>query len=285
MGINREAATQLVSWVFPMMCAWFFLGAVIVFLYHLSLYTFDAEFRLGRERTLDLAVSVLRGLLYFVAWPAIFYFDRTALSRIRLYLRYLSPRLRATDPDVIDALKERDYRVWARTTYLARADLEDRRARELKTREQRNRRRVSLHEDSPLLDRYWLLLGIGTHWMGVEEMVRTASDYLLPEEVEDGVRRELAVRHQRRCPRCGESLAAGSVAVPGVEYLRVLEPGTDRMIIEGWAIAGDFALKFEPCEKCGIQLEPVTGGLAAFGRVRELVSAAKAGRSMHYDLP
>ncbi|MFO7675972.1 MAG: hypothetical protein R6X12_06640 [bacterium] len=219
--MNADVVEKLVAWVFPIMYGWFAAGIVIALFYHLSLYTFDGEFRLRQERALDLAASILRGLVYLVAWPAIFYFDRTAAARIRLYLRYLDPKSRLSDPDVVDALKERDYRIWARTSFLARSELEDRRAREQKTREQRERRLVVLHEDSPRLDRSWLLTGIGTHHMAVEELVRLYPEHHLPEEIEQGVRRELRIRFRQRCPRCREELHAGEVKIPGAVYLRV----------------------------------------------------------------
>lgn len=283
MNADSGAAVQLVTWVFPMMYGWFFIGAVIAVFYHLSLYTFDGEFRLGQERALDLAVSILRGVAYFVAWPAIFCFDRSAVTRIGLYLRYLDPENRVSDPDVVEALRERDYRIWARKSFLDRTKLENRRARELRTLEQRQRRLVTLHEDSRALDRYWLLTGIGTHWMGVREMVRDYLDYQLPEEIEEGVRRELRIRHQRRCPGCGAGLVVRAVAVPGANYLRVLTAGTGRVILEGWAVRGEFGVEFEPCDQCGVLPEPVTGDLAACGRTREVVEAAKHGLTLFWE--
>jgi hypothetical protein len=283
--VDPAVAERLIAWGFLLMYGWFAAGAVIAVFYHLSLYTFDGEFRLGTERSLDLAVSVLRGLVYFVAWPAVFIFDRTAASRIRLYLRYLDPHKRATDPDVVDALRERDFRIWARRSFLARTELEEGRAREVRTRKQRQDRTVTLAEDSPRLDRLWLLTGIGTHHMAVEELVRLYPEHHLPDEIEEGVRRELRIRLRRNCPRCREELRAGEVKVPGVVYLQVIEPGSRRAILEGWAIEGSYVLRFEPCPGCGCQVEPVEGDLAACGRTRKVIAEAKLGRVLHVDIP
>lgn len=83
MGFDPEVVRKLVTVGVPLVVLWFLTGITVAVLYHLSLYYLDGEYRDKTELSLDLLVGILRGLAYVVAWPAIFYFDRTALFRIR----------------------------------------------------------------------------------------------------------------------------------------------------------------------------------------------------------
>jgi hypothetical protein len=108
----------------------------------------DGDFRYRHERSLDVLISVLRGLAYIAIWPAIFVFDRTALKRIWLFLLWLDPKQRDRNEDLKHALHARGYQEWSRRHYFAKAELEQRRRHELETGEELDRRLQVLHEDS-----------------------------------------------------------------------------------------------------------------------------------------
>ena len=85
---DPELSAKLVAVAVPLFTFWFIAGILIATLYHLSLYYLDGEYRVKPELSLDLLVGVLRGLAYVFVWPAIFYFDRTALYRIKMLFRH-----------------------------------------------------------------------------------------------------------------------------------------------------------------------------------------------------
>ncbi|MEO0079692.1 MAG: hypothetical protein ABIK44_03335 [candidate division WOR-3 bacterium] len=91
---NPEATQQLVSVVAPIMLCWFGTGFVIAVLYHLSLYYIEGEFTEKDDLLLDIFVSLIRFPFYLFAWPAVLFFDRTALHRIKLLWSYLEPKSR-----------------------------------------------------------------------------------------------------------------------------------------------------------------------------------------------
>lgn len=279
-----SAAERLVDLVFPIMFAWFYLGFIIAVLYHLSLYVICGEFR-GKERELDVAVAILRGVLYVCVWPAIFYFDRSAAYRIKLFFLYLVPKNREGNEELRSALREREYRTWARRSFLDKLGLEDRRRTELETGRELTRRSRVLHEGNPELDRTWLLTGVGIHPMGASELVRLYPNYHLVDEIEDGVRREIRIRRLYKCAQCGTPVPGGDVKIPGVEFLRILEPDSDRKVIEGWAIRGEYELQYEPCPECGVVPPVETGDLVRFGRASDIVRVAHTGMVLHWDLP
>lgn len=283
--IDQEAAWKLVQLFWPVMFGWFYIGIVIAVLYHLSLYYLDGEFRVKSERSLDIFVSVLRGLLYMLVWPGVFFFDRTALDRIRLFLLYLNPKQRAENEELKMYMKEREYRSWAKTRFLDQEQLEKRRGRELISGSERLRRTRTLHEGHPELDNIWLMTGVGTHPGGVRELVRLYPDYYLAEEVENKARREIELRRPWRCPRCDTLAEAEGVKIPGLQFVRVLEEGTEKLVVEGWALEGSFTVSFADCAQCGEEHPELSGELFQFGRASDVVRAVRAGLVFHWDLP
>ena len=281
--ITPEAVWRLVSVVFPVMYAWLFVGLVVSLFYHLSLFFLEGDFRHGHERTVDVFISVLRGLAYVAIWPMIFVFDRTALKRIWLFLLWLDPKQRDSHEELRQALRARDYQTWSRRHYFAKAELEERRRRELRTGEQLARRLQVLHEDSPELDRTWMLTGVGSGPTDTHELVRRYPDYHLPDRVEDDARREVQLRRNWTCGGCGARVPALDVRIPGVSFLRVLDGQGDK-VVEGWAIKGSWSMSLDRCPECGARQPELEGDLSEFGRASDVVRAARTGQTVHLDL-
>jgi hypothetical protein len=278
-----EARWQLISVVFPIIYIWFFIGLVVSVFYHLSLFFLDGDFRYRHERSLDIFVSILRGLAYVVVWPGIFFFDRSALRRIWLFLLWLDPKQREKHDDLRQALRARSYQEWSRRHYFAKAELAERRKHELETGEQLSRRLRVIHEDSPELDRIWMLTGVGSSPMGVHELVRLYPNYHLSDEVENDTRREVELRRGWSCAECGARVPALRVRIPGVEFLRILDRQGKR-VVEGWAIKGSWSIALDRCPECDAEQPELEGALSDFGRASDVVKAMRAGVSLHLDL-
>ncbi len=285
MGFNPVVAEKLVRFFFPIMFAWFYLGLVIAVLYHLSLYYLDGEFQDKEMWSLNMFVSVLRGILYVFVWPAIFYFDRSAAHRIKLFLLYLSPKQRAENQELKDALSARKYRNWVKGWFLAKERIEKRRKKELETWQEHESRARVLHEGNPELDRIWMLTGVGTHPAGVRELVRLCPDYYLVEEVTAMAKREIELRRPWNCLRCRTQVRPEQIRIPGLTFLRVIEPETRKMVVEGWALHGTYTMTFEQCPSCGAEQPDLTEDLAGFGHASDVVRFMRDGLTYHWDLP
>ncbi len=264
---------------------WLLVGLLIGIGYHISLYVFDGEFRQREQLALDIFVSVLRGLAYLVAWPAIFYFDRSALYRIKMLLLYLNPHERTTNEDLQSYVAERRQRQWVTKWYLDQSDLERRREEELVTGAERKRRTREVHDGNPELERTWLLTGVGVNPAGVTEIVRLYPDYWLAEEIERKARLEIELRCPRDCSGCVARVGVSQISIPGLEFLRVLEPGSSAVIAEGWALRGSYEVRYDNCPRCGALQPARTGDVSEFGRATAVIKALRLGLVYHWDLP
>jgi len=285
MQMNQEAAEQLVRYGFPIMWAWLYIGFVISLLYHLSLYYLDGEFRISSERSLDIFVSILRGLLYILVWPGIFVFDTTALQRIKLFFVYLNPKERETDWELQMYLKEREYRRWVARWYVEQSDVDEQRKKETATGQERIDRLKVLHEGNSELDRIWLMTGVGSNPAGVRELVRLYPDYHLPDDVAAKARQEVQLRRPWACLRCSTVVEPEKVELPELLFLRVTEQDTGKLVVEGWALEGDYRLSYAPCPRCGAEQPPMSEDLARFGQASEVVRQIRSGLTVHWDLP
>jgi len=285
MGINPEAARQFLSVAVPIYVLWFLIGIVIAALYHLSLYYLDGEYRSRPEFSLDLLIGVLRGLAYVVAWPFIFYFDRSALYRIKMLFRYMDPKLRYEDEELAGFIAEGRRRVKLRQDTIANAALAERRAHELLTGEERARYLFTAHEGNPALDKIWLMMAEGSGPGGGRQLVRIFGEKDLADEVREKARFEVGTRTQRPCVQCGTVAPFARVELPELLYLRVQEPNGGKTVVEGWALRGNFAVTFHPCPECDTSRLGVTDEVTTFGRASEVVAAVKAGLTMEEDLP
>jgi hypothetical protein len=283
--LNADVAEKLVLYFLPLGWGWLAVGLVVAVLYHVSLWLFDGEFRVRNQVGVDIAFSVLRGLAYVLLWPAIFIFDRTAWHRIRLLVIYLVPEWRAESADVRDALKERDYRQWSYAAFVAGRRAERRRWRELETGEELYRRLREIRDGNPVLERTWMLTGVGSNPGGVQELVRLYPDYHLPDEVENDARREIVLRRPWNCTRCHSRVPVREVKIPGVVFLRVLEPEGMQKVVEGWALQGECTVEYEQCPQCGAEQPVLTEDLARFGHATDVVKAVRLGLNVHLDLP
>jgi len=285
MGINPEAARQFLSVAVPFYVFWFLAGIVIATLYHLSLYYLDGEYRVMPELSLDLLVGILRGLAYVLVWPAIFYFDRSALYRIKMLFRYMDPKLRYEDEELAGFIAEGRRRVKLRRDTIANAAREERRARELLTGEERSRYLFTAHDGNPVLERIWLMMAEGSGPGGGRQLVRIYDQRDLPDEVREKARCEVGTRTQRPCEQCGTVAPFARVELPEILYLKVQEADGEKTILEGWALRGNFAAMFHPCPECDTSRLGVTDEVTTFGRASEIVAAVKAGITIEEDLP
>jgi len=285
MGINPEAARQFLSVAVPIYALWFLAGIVIATLYHLSLFYLDGEYRDRHEISLDLLVGILRGLAYVLVWPAIFYFDRTALFRIKMLFRYMDPKLRYEDEELAGFIAEGRRRVKLRQDTIANAAREERRAHELLTGEERSRYLFTAHDGNPALERIWLMMAEGSGSGGGRQLVRTYGQNDLPDEVREKARCEVGTRTQRPCEQCGTVAPFARVELPEMFYLKVQERDGEKTILEGWGLRGSFAVTFHPCPECDTSRLGVTDDVTTFGRASEVVAAVKAGITIEEDLP
>ncbi len=283
--IDAELAHKLAVVFVPLFALWLLIGIVIAVLYHLSLYYLDGEYRDRAELSLDLLVGVLRGLAYVLIWPAIFYFDRTALFRIKMLFRYMNPRLRYEDDELAGFIAEGRRRVKLRQDTIRNADLDERRAQELLTGEERSRYLFTTHDGNPVLDRIWLMMAEGSGPGGGRQLIRIYEHKDLPEEVLEKARFEVGTRTQRPCAECGTVAPFARVELPEMLYLKVLEAHRDEILVEGWALRGSFAATFHPCPECDASRLGVSDDVTIFGRASDIVSAVKAGVTIQEDLP
>jgi hypothetical protein len=282
---DQETVDKLVAFAVPFFAIWFLTGIVIATLYHLSLFYLDGEYRDKHEITLDLLVGILRGLAYVFVWPAIFYFDRTALYRIKMLFRYMDPKLRYEDDELAGFIAEGRRRVKLRQDTIAAAALDDRRAHELLTGEERDRYRFTAHDGNPVLENLWLMMAEGTGPGGGRQLVRIWDPKDLPDEVHEKARFEVGTRSQRPCEQCGTVVPFARVELPEMLYLVVQEEKGEKAILEGWALRGSFAVTFQPCPECDKSRLGVSGDVTRFGRASEVVASLKAGISIEEDLP
>ncbi len=284
MVIDQEVAGKLVGFGVPLVTIWLLTGIVIAALYHLSLYYLDGEYRDKAEISLDLLVGILRGLAYVLVWPAIFYFDRTALYRIKMLFRYMDPKLRIEDDELAGFIAEGRRRVKFRRDTLRNAELEERRAHELLTGEEKSRYLFAVHEGNSVLDKIWLMMAEGTGPGGGRQLVRIWGRNDLADEVREKARCEVGTRTQRPCEECGTVAPFARVELPEMLYLRVQEPDGKKTIVEGWALRGNFAATFQPCPECDASRLGVTDEVTTFGRASEVIAALKSGVTIQEDL-
>jgi hypothetical protein len=285
MGVSPEAARQFLSVAVPFYVLWFVVGIVVATLYHLSLYYLDGEYRSRPEFSLDVLVGILRGLLYVVAWPFIFFFDRTALYRIKMLFRYMDPKLRYEDEELAGFIADGRRRVKLRQETIANAAREERRARELATGEERARYLFTAHQGNPVLDKIWLMMAEGTGPGGGKQLVRIFKPNDLPDEVLEKARCEVGTRTQKPCEQCGTLVPFARVELPEMLYLKVKEADGEKTILEGWALRGNFAVTFHPCSECDASRLGVTDDVTVFGRASDVVAAVKTGVTIEEDLP
>lgn len=284
MNVDSALAARLVAFLAPIAGLWLLIGLGIAVLYHLSLIRLSGEFRARGQESLDLLMTILRSVAFIVGWPFILYFDRTSLTQIRLLLLSLSRKQREQNDDVKDALAEAAYWQWIRQTFVEQDRLERRRKEEAETGEERQRLLRVLHEDNPELESIWMLTGVGSHPGGVRELVRLYPDYHLAQEIAEGAKREIEMRRPWSCPRCNERLEPESVELPELIFLRILNWETDKTLIEGWALCGEYRMRFASCPKCGAEQPVLAEEVCRFGRASEVARLAREGLSVHWDL-
>lgn len=285
MSIDADALQMLTYAVLWLAGCWLLAGLVISAGYHLSLYVFDGEFRIGEQRLLDIFVSLFRFLAYLLFWPVIFIFDRTALTRIRMLLLYASPAERERNRDLQEFIQERRYRGWVTRRYVEQQELERRRAVEQASGDVRRRLTREFHDGSPELDRFWMLTGVGMNQAGASELVRLYPEYYLAEEIAAKARLEVGLRKLHECAQCGGRVPVHKVEVRELTFVRVLEPVSGALVAEGWALDGDYSIDYEDCPECGISQPHIAGGVVEFGRASDVVKAVRLGLSYHWDLP
>jgi len=284
MDSEFDVASKLVWFFGPVFTLWFVAGVAIAVLYHLSLFYLDRDFR-KNVAMLDLLFAVLRSILLVVGWPFIFYFDRSYLTRIRLFLLSLDPKQREANEDVKDAIREGRYWAWVQRSFVERERMEDRRRHETETGEEQQRRLRIVHEGNPELERIWMLTGVGANPGGVRQLVRMYPEYHAAEEIAAGARREVELRRSWTCLRCAAPMPAKTVELPELIFLRILNWETDKMLIEGWALDGDYRVVFGPCPKCTTEQPDLTESVGRLGRASDVAKLAREGLSLHWDLP
>ena len=282
---DPELSAKLVAVAVPLFTFWFIAGILIATLYHLSLYYLDGEYRVKPELSLDLLVGILRGLAYVFVWPAISYFDRTALYRIRMLFRYMDPKLRYEDDELAGFIAEGRRRVKLRQDTIRNAELEERRAYELLTGEERSRYAFTAHDGNPVLESIWVMMAEGMGPGGGRQLVRIWDPRDLPDEVRKKALAEVGTRTQRPCEQCGTVAPFATVELPEMLYLTVQGEKGEKAILEGWALRGNYAVTFHPCPECDKSRPGVSGDVTSFGRASDVVAALKAGITIEEDLP
>ncbi len=285
MGFDPEIVRKLVTVGVPLIVLWFLTGITVAVLYHLSLYYLDGEYRVRPEFSLDLLVGILRGLAYLLFWPAIFYFDRTALHRIKMLFRYMDPKLRYEDDELAGFIAEGRRRAKLRQDTIKNAELDERRAHELLTGEERSRYIFTAHDGNPALDKIWLMMAEGSGPGGGRQLVRIYEHKDLPDEVREKARFEVGTRTQRPCKECGTVAPFARVELPEMLYLKVQEAEGEKTILEGWGLRGNFAVTFHPCPECDTSRLGVSDDVTTFGRASDVVAAVKAGITIEEDIP
>ena len=282
---SQDFVQHIVAFFLPIIVIWFVVGIVIAILYHLSLYYLDGEFRGKGDESLDVFVSILRGLLYVVAWPAIFFFDRTALYRIKMLFRYADPKLRFEDEELAGYIAEGKRRTQLRRDTIAHAEREQIRQREAETGAERQRYTREFHEGNPELERIWLMMAVTSGPGGGRELVRTYQERDMADEVLEKARLEVGFRHVAPCEKCGTGVPVNKVELPELLYARVLEAEGKKPIVEGWALRGTCGVSFQDCPECDAEKPSITADVATFGSVAGIIKDLRSGVSIHEDLP
>lgn len=282
---DPELSGRLVAVAVPLFAFWLLSGILIATLYHLSLYYLDGEYRSAPELSLDVLVGMLRGLAYVVAWPAIFYFDRSALYRIKMLFRYMDPKLRYEDDELAGFIAEGRRRVSLRRETIAAAALDERRARELLTGEERADYVYTVHDGNPVLQHIWLMMAEGSGPGGGRQLARIWEPRDLADEVREKALREVGTRTQQPCAQCGTVAPYARVELPEMLYLVIQEAKGEKTLLEGWALRGNFAVTFHPCPECDTSRLGVTDEVTVFGRASDVIAAVKAGITIQEDPP
>lgn len=269
--------------VIPLINLWLSIGILVTVLYHLSQFFIRGEFHNPDELFLDIAVTVFRLPLYLFLWPVVFFFDRSALHEIKLFLLWLEPKNREKNPELKEALSERKFGRKAVANFEVEIWRTLRRRREQALNRERQRRRKQLPDTSPELNKIWLLIGKGFSSTGAEVLVRLFPEALLPEEINESVRDEVKIRRSFHCPRCDEPLNPTKITLPEPFYLEISED--NKPLIAGWAYQGKLSQEFPVCPKCGFKPQVMEEEITLFGRASEVVAALKQGLSLIEEEP
>lgn len=268
----------------PLFVAWLVLGVAFALLYHLSLYSLDAEYAVPRQTLADVLTTVGRAVVLVFLWPVIIVFDTSALRRLWLFWLYLDPKQRETNDEVKQALREREFYRQAHGRFIERERQAIERGREMIAGEERKRRTNELHEGDPELEQFWLLIGVGRSSDGAQGLVRLYPEHHTVSEVSAQAGREAVLRRPQRCPVCNVPLEPAEVRLPEPVFLRVLEKESDKVVVEGWALRGGFVLEYPACRFCQTRPEPVRGNVAEFGRATDILQALRQGLVFLTDL-
>jgi hypothetical protein len=282
---NPEAAKQLLIFGLVFFPAWFLIGLAIAVLYHISLYYLDGEFRVKPDLSMDIVVGILRGLAYVIAWPAILYFDRTALYRIKLLFRYMDPKLRVEDEELAGYIADGKRRVRVRQEAIDRARREERRLAEKLTGRERSGYLRVFHEGNPELERIWLLMAAGSGPGGGRQMVRLFTERDMADEVLGKARQEIAFRHSSPCEKCGAQVTAETAELPELLLARVLDTKGEKQVVEAWGLRGNARIRFHECPECDAVRPEAVVDVAGFGSAAGVVRDLRSGVSIQEDLP
>lgn len=269
--------------VIPLINIWLSFGILVTVLYHLSLFFIRGEFHNPDELFLDIAATVIRLPFYLFLWPVIFFFDRSALHEIKLFLLWLEPKNREKNPELKEALSERKFGRKAVANFEREIWHTIRRRREQALNLERQRRLKQLPVTSLELGKIWLLIGRGISSTGAEVLVRLFPEALLPEEINEAVKEEVKIRRPYRCLRCDEPINPEKITLPEPFYLEITED--NKPLIAGWAYQGKFAPEFPTCPKCGLKPPVMEQEITLFGRASEVVAALKQGLSLYEEEP
>ncbi|MCR4424357.1 MAG: hypothetical protein WHU95_00550 [candidate division WOR-3 bacterium] len=269
--------------VIPLINIWLSVGILVTVLYHLSLFFIRGEFRNPDELFLDIAATVIRLPLYLFLWPVIFFFDRSALHEIKLFLLWLEPKNREKNPELKEALSERRFGRKAVTNFELEIWRTVSRRREQARKLERQRRLKQLPATSPELNKIWLLIGKGISSTGAELLVRLFPDALLPEEINEAVKEEVKIRLPCHCPRCDQPINPTKITLPEPFYLEIIRQ--NKPLIAGWAYEGKVRQEFPACPKCGLQTPVMEEEVTLFGKANEVVEALNQGLSLLEEEP
>ncbi|MGC9111665.1 MAG: hypothetical protein ACP5JB_07400 [candidate division WOR-3 bacterium] len=270
-----SGVAQVVRVLVPVLALWFFIGLLILVLYHLSLFFVFGVFRNPDDLLLDLIMTALRVPVYFFAWPGVLYYDRSVVDKIRLFWRWLEPKNRTTDNELRELLAQRRQEEEVRRLEVADAGRRRRRQKELRSGAERARLTRRMRADSPELAAVRVLTGIGSGGAGERYLVRLFPDAVLAEEVKRKTEYELRVRKEWRCVRCRAEIEPKRLVLPEPFFLEVV--AGEGVIFSGWAYEGCFRIEFEVCPKCGVTGPMVDEPLTIFPRADEVVAAVRAG--------
>lgn len=272
-GVNIPAARSMLSVLLPLAILWLAIGFVLSLLYHLYLWVVEREMARWDRAILELAVSALRFVFFILAWPMVLYFDESFAERIGLFVTWLMPRRRKTDPDLLEARRGAELINWEERRQAER----DSRVKELdRVPLERVRRRVTVREDDPRLDRMWLLAAVGRDSAGSSRIVWLYERDSTLAEIADRARNEVALRRPGVCPKCEDKLAAARVRIPEPIYLRVVDSWGEQVVC-GWALEGRYSVDWQACDDCARSIPTGGGCVSDMGRATDIVRAARRG--------